>query len=335
VGDGAGSIFLIAVFARRTFMPPPISIYHFAIRLVLVCYWVVWVQPIETSATTRNEAGSGEQMWARLIEDAERFQLPTKFLKALPADFIQVEFDDLRTYAAEYHPGEHRMVLDRSLSFNAAGRGLKPLSKMMPKQLEVLYHELFHAYLDYLVVIEAQPDSVDRRSDELLHFARRQQVCRYGEVQITPILQRKGETESRYLTQTESWEALNETWAVFIGWAVWNQLEAQRETDQSIFQGQRQAGRWMQRFKTAFERGEFRGYYVPEDPDERRLAQKRYLAQQSQLSLDEAVVLLDQALGFQRNFIEQLMASVRSSEASPCSTVEGKQDKKTRAEFSS
>ena len=91
----------------------------------------------------------------------------------------------------------------------------------------------------------------------------------------------------------------------------------------------------MQRFKTAFERGEFRGYYVPEDPDERRLVQKRYLAQQSQLGLDEAVVLLDQVLGFQRNFIERLMALVGSSEASSCSTVEGKQDKKTGAEFSS
>lgn len=312
-------------------MSSPISIYHVATRLFLVCYWVMGVQPLATSATTRDEVGSGERMWARLIEDAERFQLPTKFLKALPEDFIQVEFDDLRTYAAEYHPGEHRMVLDRSLSFNAAGRGLKALDKMTPKQLEVLYHELFHAYLDYLVVIDAQSDS----ADQLLHFARRQQVCRYGEVQITPILQRKGETESRYLTQTESWEALNETWAVFIGWAVWNQLEAQRETDQSIFQGQRQAGHWMQRFKTAFERGEFRGYYVPEDPDERRLVQKRYLAQQSQLGLDEAVVLLDQVLGFQRNFIERLMALVGSSEASSCSTVEGKQDKKTGAEFSS
>ncbi|MBX3320138.1 MAG: hypothetical protein KF890_09665 [Nitrospira sp.] len=331
MGHGAGSIFLIAVLARRTFMSSPISIYDVATGLVLVCCWVVWAQPIETSATTRSEAGSGEQMWVRLIEDAERFQLPTKFLKALPADFIQVEFDDLRTYAAEYHPGEHRMVLDRSLSFNAAGRELKPLSKMTPKQLEVLYHELFHAYLDHLVVIDAQPDS----ADQVLHFARRQQVCRYGEVQITPILQRKGETESRYLTQAESWEALNETWAVFIGWAVWNQLEVQRETDQSIFQGQRQAGHWMQRFKTAFERGEFRGYYVPEDPDERRLAQKRYLARQSQLGLDEAEVLLDQVLGFQRNFIERLMALVGSSETSSCSTVEGKQDKKTGAEFSS
>lgn len=296
----------------------------FTTRLLLVCWWIVWAQPIGASTATRSEESSAEQIWARLIEEAEHLQLPIKFLKALPPDFIHVEFDDLRTYAAEYHPGEHRMVLDRSLSFNAAGRSLKPLNKMTSKQLEVFYHEMFHAYLDYLEAMDAQSGEVGRRSDELLHFARAQQVCRYGEVRITPIVQRKNETESRYLTQTESWEALNETWAVFIGWAVWNQLEVQRRTSQSLFQDQRQVSRWIRRFKTAFENGEFRGYYVPEDPDERRLAQKRYLAQQSQLSLDEAVVLMDQVLGFQHNFIDQLMASFESSKGSSCSTDERK-----------
>lgn len=285
---------------------------------------MVWAQPIEASTATGSEESSAAQMWTRLIEDAEHLQLPTKFLKALPADFIHVEFDDLRTYAAEYHPGEHRMVLDRSLSFNAAGRSLKPLSRMTPKQLEVFYHEVFHAYLDYLEAMDAQSGKAGRRSDELLYFARAQQACRYGEVRITPIVQRKNETESRYLTRAESWEALNETWAVFIGWAVWNQLEVQRRTNQSIFQDQRQASRWIRRFKKAFENGELRGYYVPEDPDERRLAQKRYLAQQSQLSLDEAVVLMDQVLGFQNNFIDQLLMSFESSERSSCSTAEQK-----------
>ncbi|NJN69798.1 MAG: hypothetical protein HC801_05650 [Nitrospira sp.] len=265
-----------------------------------------------------------DMMWARVIDDAQRLQLPTNFLKALPPDFIHVEFDDLRTYAAEYHPDDHRMVLDRSLSFNAAGRILKPLSKMTYKELDVLYHELFHAYLDYLAVVDAQSDEAGHRSDELLHFAREQQVCRYGEVQITPIIQRKDETESRYLTQAESWEALNETWAVFIGWAIWNQLEVQHKTKRSMFQEPRQATHWIQRFKMAFERGAFRGYYVPEDPDERRLARKRYLAQQSQLALEEAGVLMKQVLGFQDAFIDRLMTSFGATRASSCSTAEGR-----------
>jgi hypothetical protein len=155
----------------------------------------------------------------------------------------------------------------------------------------------------------------------LLHFATGQQACRYGEVQITPILQRKDEVESRYLTQAESWEALNETWAVFIGWAVWNQLEVQHKTKQSIFQEPRLAAHWIRRFKTAFETGEFRGYYVPEDPDERRLARKRYLAYQSQLTLEEAVVLMRQVLGFQDAFIERLITSFGATRASPCSSA--------------
>jgi hypothetical protein len=298
---------------------------RFTIQLFLAwCCWSMWVQPAEAARTAKNEESGAGQMWVSLIHDAERLLLPTKFLKALPPDFIHVEFDDLRTYAAEYHPEDHRMVLDRSLSFNAAGRILKPLSKMTHKELDVLYHELFHAYLDYLTVIETQSDGGGQRSDELLHFAREQQACRYGEVQITPIVQRKDETESRYLTQAESWEALNETWAVFIGWAIWNQLEVQHKTKRSMFQEPRQADHWIHRFKTAFEKGEFRGYYVPEDPDERRLARKRYLAQQSQLAVEEAIVLINQALGFQSNFIEQLTASLGSPRVSSCSTAGGR-----------
>ncbi|OQW34901.1 MAG: hypothetical protein A4E19_16975 [Nitrospira sp. SG-bin1] len=250
-------------------------------------------------------------------------QLPTTFLKVLPPDFIQFEFDDLRTYAAEYHSDEHRMVLNRSLSFNAAGRTLKPLGKMTHKELEVLYHELFHAYMDYLQVVEGHSDDAGHRSEELLHFAREQQACRYGEVEIAPIVQRQTGTESHYLTPTESWEALNETWAVFVGWAVWNQLEVQHKTGKSMFQGRRQAHEWMRRLMIAFEKGDLRGYYVPENPDERRLAQKKYLAKPSQLTLKEAVVLMKQVLGFQQDFIERFQALFKVPSTSACSASLG------------
>ena len=290
------------------------------IRLLLVV-WCCWSGPAflaEASVTSLNQQGSAGQTWVRFLADAERLRLPTQFLKVLPPDFIQFEFDDLRTYAAEYHPGEHRMVLNRSLSFNAAGRVLKPLAQMTHKELEVIYHELFHAYMDYLSLIEAQSREVGSRSNDLLGFAREQQVCRYSEVKIAPIVQRQNEMESRYLTQAESWEALNETWAVFIGWTVWNQLEVQRKAGKSMFQERGQAHRWIGRLKTAFEKVELRGYYAPEDPAERRLAQKRYLAKPSQLTLREAVVLMKQVLGFQDDFVEQLEASLRASLASSC-----------------
>jgi hypothetical protein len=244
-------------------------------------------------------------MWERLLTEAEQLHLPTTFLKAVPPDFIHFEFDDLRTYAAEYHPGEHRMILNRSLSFNAAGGTLKPLTKMTHKELEVLYHELFHAYMDFLALPREQSAEASGVSDGLIDFARKQQVCRYGEVAITPVVQRKDETELRYLAESESWEALNETWAIFIGWALWNQLEVQHKGGGSILQQQRQGDQWLQRLEMAFQKGELRGYYVPEDPDERRVTKKRFLAKQSQLSWQEAVTLMQQVLGFPDKFISQ------------------------------
>ena len=291
---------------------------HLAIRLVLLSCWVMPVFFAEAAAISQTEAGSTNRTWMSLLHDAARLQLPTKFLKAFPPDFIQFEFDDLRTYAAEYHPDEHRMILNRSLSFNAAGRTLKPLGKMTHKELEVLYHELFHAYMDYLQVVEEHSAEAGHGSEELLSFAKKQQACRYGEVKIAPIVQRMDETESRYLTQAESWEALNETWAVFIGWAIWNQLEVQHKTGKSMFQDQRQAHQWVRRLKVAFEKGDLRGYYVPEDSDERRLTQKRYLAKSSQLTVKEAGVLMKHILGFQHDFIERLEASFESSWESVC-----------------
>ena len=137
-------------------------------------------------------------------------------------------------------------------------------------------------------------------------------------MKIAPIVQRQNEMESRCLTQAESWEALNETWAVFIGWTVWNQLEVQHKTGKSMFQERGHAHRWIRRLKTAFEKVELRGYYVPEDPEARGLAQTRYLAKPSQLTLREAVVLMRQVLGFQYDFVEELEASFGSSQPSSC-----------------
>jgi hypothetical protein len=245
-------------------------------------------------------------MWARLLTDAEQLALPTMFLKAIPPDFVRFEFDDLRAYAAEYHPGEHRMVLNRSLSFNAAGGVLKPLTKMTHKELEVLYHELFHAYMDYLGSAHGRSAGAGDASPGLTGFARTQQVCRYGDVAIVPVAQRPHETEQRYLTEAESWEALNETWAVFIGWAIWNQLEVQRKGGGSMLSQERLADRWARRFTSAFLQGEFRGYYVPQDADERRITHKRYLGKASQLSWGEAVVLMGQVLGFPEDFVNRL-----------------------------
>ena len=209
---------------------------------------------------------------------------------------------DLRTYAAEYHPGEHRMVLNRTLSFHAAGRDVRPLTTMTPKELEVLYHELFHAYIDYLES-EESGGRLPGPEQGLIEFAREMQVCRYREVFITPVVQRSHETEVRYLSDPEAWEALNETWAVFVGWAVWNQLEIEKKGGRFMSESPQLSMEWVARFRRAIETGELRGYYVPQDPDERRVTQKRFLAGKSQISLGESQRLMKQVLGLPEKII--------------------------------
>jgi hypothetical protein len=231
-----------------------------------------------------------DRMWQQLISEAHAMSLPTKFLKAVPPTFVQFEFDDLHSYAAEYHIGEHRMVLNRALSFNGAGTTLRPLGRLTHVEIETLYHELFHAYIDYLVT--AAVVSPDVLPDPLLAFARAQQRCHYGAVLITPVVQRKGETEERFLTERESWEALNETWAVFVGWFVWNQLELTGSAGRSIQKSGKSQDEWVSRLRNADREGILLGYYEPEDSGERAVARKRYLAPASRLSEQEAAVLM-------------------------------------------
>ena len=237
-----------------------------------------------------------DRMWMQLIREAQALGLPTQFLNAIPPSFVQFEFDELHSYAAEYRPGEHRMVLNRALSFNGAGATLRPLGRLTHAQIETLYHELFHAYIDYLVTVaQASPE---KASDPVLAFARVQQGCHYGVVMITPVVQRKGDTEERFLTEQESWEALNETWAVFIGWAVWNQLELTASTGRSIQKPGKSQDEWIRRLKHADHERTLRGYYEPEDSGERAIARKRYLAPASRLSEQEAKVLMKDVLEF-------------------------------------
>ena len=237
-----------------------------------------------------------DRMWMQLTREAQALGLPTQFLNAIPPSFVQFEFDELHSYAAEYRPGEHRMVLNRALSFNGAGATLRPLGRLTHAQIETLYHELFHAYIDYLVTVaQASPE---KASDPVLAFARVQQGCHYGVVMITPVVQRKGDTEERFLTEQESWEALNETWAVFIGWAVWNQLELTASTGRSIQKPGKSQDEWIRRLKHANHKRTLRGYYEPEDSRERAVARKRYLAPASRLSEREAKILMKNVLEF-------------------------------------
>jgi hypothetical protein len=250
-------------------------------------------------------------MWRQLLGEAQSLGLPTKFLKAVPPGFVHFEFDDLHSYAAEYHLGEHRIVLNRALSFNGAGATLRPLGRLTHAQVETLYHELFHAYIDYLVTAsEASPEVA---SDPVLAFARVQQGCHYGAVLITPVVQRKGETEERFLTERESWEALNETWAVFVGWIVWNQLELTSSTARSIQKSGKSQDEWVSRLRSADREGILRGYYEPDDPGERAVARKRYLAPASRLSEQEVAVLMKNVIDFSPSLLARARGALSGS----------------------
>ncbi len=264
-----------------------------------------------TAGVGEDRPPSTERMWRQLLGEAQSLGLPTKFLKAVPPSFVQFEFDDLHSYAAEYHLGEHRMVLNRALSFNGAGATLRPLGRLTHVQVETLYHELFHAYIDYLVMAaEASPEVA---LHPVLAFARVQQVCHYGAVLITPVVQRKGETEERFLTERESWEALNETWAVFVGWIVWNQLELTSSTARSIQKSGKSQDEWVSRLRSADREGILRGYYEPDDPGERAVARKRYLAPASRLSEQEVAVLMKNVIDFSPSLLARARGALSGS----------------------
>ena len=174
-----------------------------SVAVLVLAGWVVLagglVGPVG-AVSNKDPSGENRYPWTALIPQAERLGLPTRFLRVIPPDFFTVEFADLHTFAAEYHPEEHRMVLNRALSFNAAGGVLRPLGRMTPREVATLYHELFHAYMDYA---SAAADSTVPAPDvaRLLTFARAQQQCRYQSVSITPLPQKKTLTEPRFLSE--------------------------------------------------------------------------------------------------------------------------------------
>lgn len=258
--------------------------------------------------------------WSDLISQAEALGLPTKFLRAIPPDFLTLGFEDLHTFAAEYHPQEHRMVLNLALSFNGAGGALKPLTKMTHREVSTLFHEFFHAYMDY---IGSQLDGqvFGTETLRLRAFAEERQRCWYQVVTITPVVQRKGATEIRFLSEREAREALNESWAVFVGWAIWSQLEL----GGALKQGRPAyaTGQWLQRLRRADKDGDLVGYYEPEDQAERQVTYKRYLAPSHRLPPQELRVLLEVlfgASGKQAQRASSVMESHRSApkEALPC-----------------
>ena len=233
--------------------------------------------------------------WPALLQQAETLGLPTEFLTHIDPTFVNITFEDLRTYAAEYHPEDHRMILNMRLSFNEAGGALADLARMTHHDLALLYHELLHAYLDYLYA-DNHPAPLTPEDQLVLDIANSQMACHYRFVRINPIRQLKGATELRFLSDQDSWEVMNETWAVFVGWVQWTKLELfHGKLADSIWTPDLIA-QWTDRLEKAVESGELLGYYEPDDPEERRVARKRFIAPSNGLTPQDVEILLTKVL---------------------------------------
>ena len=248
---------------------------------------------------------SQQGLWSSLLRDSRTIGLPTRFLEIIPDGFVQFEFADLHAFAAEYHPSEHRLILNRSLSFNAAAGALKPLKALASRDLSTLFHELVHVYMDYLATV---PDvnAAGASAAGFMRFAREQQECRYRVVLITPIRQRRTQTEVRVLTDRESWEALNEAWAVSAAWLLWT------GRDLRVDYGKRAPKAWSTRLNKADRGGELAGYYEPEDQQERGVTAKRHLAAESRVTPAEIAGILRWIFEASPSFIETSTAAMES-----------------------
>ena len=261
---------------------------------------IICLTTVGSGLTWADQTSSGTQShprnpWPALLQQAEELGLPTEFLTHIDPEFVKITFEDLRTYAAEYHPEDHRMILNMRLSFNEAGGALADLARMTHHDLALLYHELLHAYLDYLYADE-HLTPLTESDQKVLDFANSQMTCHYRFVRINPIRQLKGATELRFLSNQDAWEVMNETWAVFVGWVQWTKLE--------LFQGKPSdnswtpelVAQWTDRLEQAVESGELLGYYEPDDPEERRVARKRFIAPSNGLTPLDVEHLLTKVL---------------------------------------
>jgi hypothetical protein len=233
--------------------------------------------------------------WQHLTTELADAGLPSRFLKLLPRGFVQLEFADLKTAAAEYHPDGHRMVFNLALSEGKEGRRFRPVRNIGNQELATMYHELFHAYFDY-IDFAADSAGMPAEAARLQAEAKRLLACRYTVVDVVAgpaqkAYQRRALVERRRLSESEGWDALNETWAVFVGWAVWSKLEATNRLRTS-WEWEAVEDFW-NRLAEAYEDRTLTGYYEPADPQARHVLPRVYLGPSDAISLPEIVLLLE------------------------------------------
>jgi len=96
------------------------------------------------------------------------------------------------------------MVFHLNLSEGNQGQRLRSLRQIGNQDLATLYHELFHAYFDYVEFASGTP-TMTPQGARLRAEAKRLVACRYTVVEVSPIAPqkmsaRKAKFEKRRLT---------------------------------------------------------------------------------------------------------------------------------------
>jgi hypothetical protein len=258
--------------------------------------------------------------WTRLTGELAGMGLPSRFLQLLPSEFVKLEFAELKMAAAEYHPEEHRMIFNRALSLDNQGRRFRPLREIGNYDLATIYHELFHAYFDYIDFAAGTP-RMPPEGARLHDAATRFVACRYTVVDVILGPQQKGHQrkpriEQRRLSHSEGWDALNETWGVFVGWAIWNRLEVTNRL--TLRWDWETVEEFWNRLEEAAQSGEITGYFEPADPDARKMVPRWYLASSNAISPPEIALLLEGILGESHEMAQLAVSWISSDGAKSC-----------------
>jgi hypothetical protein len=263
---------------------------------------------------------NSQSEWTRLTSELAGMGLPSRFLQLLPSEFVKLEFAELKMAAAEYHPEEHRMIFNRALSEDNQGRRFRPLREIGNYDLATIYHELFHAYFDYIDFAAGTP-RMPPEGAQLYDAAKRFLACRYTVVDVILVPQQKGRQraariEQRRLSDSEGWDALNETWGVFVGWAIWNRLEVTNRL--SLRWDWEAVDEFLNRLEEAGQSGDIAGYFEPADPDARKVVPRWYLAPSNAISPPEIALLLESILEESHAMAQLAMSWISSDGAKSC-----------------
>ena len=175
---------------------------------------------------------------------------------------------------------------------------------------------VFHPIATKITPATASTPKMDPRGARLHAEAKRLLTCRYTMVEVVvgppqKGRQHKSRVEPRRLTESEGWDALNETWGVFVGWAIWNRLETTdrlgRRWDWDAIEG------FLDRLDEAYQNGDISGYYVPVDVDQADAATLQQLPGVDATIADQMIA--GRPYGSNQAFLTKLAALVSATDA--------------------